>query len=178
MKITPELKREWWGEGEWVNEPDEEHFDHLGVKCRIVRVMKQEMNGSMFGGHFCGYIMVPEGHPWIKKDSPFSIDADVHWGITYGEYDEHGKYWIGFDCAHLDDYIPSMEAMKKPGGFLDKHTVEMEELRKKLVPDSPLAYMFNPIYRNIEFVREQCRDLVQQMIDWKEIVEVIEGLPK
>lgn len=64
-------------------------------------------------GHWCGYIAVPEGHPWFGKDDEGMDFPAVHGGITYtSDHKPHcepdGLWWIGFDCAHLDDYVPGM----------------------------------------------------------------------
>ena len=69
-------------------------------------------------GFLLGYVGVPNGHPWDGKDYD-EIDADVHGGLTFAsrpnERDE-GVYpadfegvawWVGFDCGHVGDVIPS-----------------------------------------------------------------------
>lgn len=45
----------------------------------------------------------------MKQDS-FSLDLDVHGGITYGGYSKKypiesdmERFWLGFDCAHYMD---------------------------------------------------------------------------
>jgi hypothetical protein len=67
-----------------------------------------EITGNRMG-YRCGYVRVPQGHPWHGQDYD-SIDADVHGGLTFAEPDVHcGKggeddaWWVGFDCAHLGD---------------------------------------------------------------------------
>jgi hypothetical protein len=51
---------------EWDNEPDRVEFESLGLPCLIVR--------NPFGA-LCGYVGVPEGHPWYYKDRE-QIDDD------------------------------------------------------------------------------------------------------
>lgn len=63
--------------------------------------------------HFCGYLAIPEGHPWhaVGYDN---IGARVHGGLTYASgapASFHGRSMpasssvIGFDCAHAGDTI-------------------------------------------------------------------------
>lgn len=60
-------------------------------------------------GYRCGYVRIPEGHPWhgLHYDD---IDVACHGGLTYSRADvpcegetEPGGWWIGFDCAHAGD---------------------------------------------------------------------------
>lgn len=56
----------------------------------------------------CGYLRLPEGHPWIGKGT-IDVPASVHGGITWSNnflgFDDvdNGSWWIGFDCAHWND---------------------------------------------------------------------------
>lgn len=57
--------------------------------------------------HLCGYVGIEYGHLLHKKDHH---DLNVHGGVTFaagGKNSEHpiksNLWWIGFDCAHLDD---------------------------------------------------------------------------
>ncbi len=62
-------------------------------------------------GYGCGYIGLPDGHPWHGKHYDtlhVEYNIDVHGGLTYsenhppgGNYD--GLWWIGFDTAHWND---------------------------------------------------------------------------
>ena len=49
----------------WKHEPNQEDFEANGLKCRIRRVS--------WSGHLCGYVGVPESHPWFGK----GYDDDV-----------------------------------------------------------------------------------------------------
>jgi hypothetical protein len=66
---------------------------------------------------FCGYVEVPEGHPWHGRyydeclarcgtqfcDHSLESTVDVHGGVTFtGRFDDDGPWLIGFDCAHYD----------------------------------------------------------------------------
>lgn len=101
-----------WEAGPWEDEPDKLEWrdESTGLPCLIVR-------GPV--GALCGYVAVSPGHPWHGKHYD-GCDADVHGGLTYsdkcagaichaakpGEPDD--VWWLGFDCAHLGDFIPGI----------------------------------------------------------------------
>lgn len=130
----------------WKIEPDEYRFEYRGVRCVMLR-------GP--AGHWCGYVQVPEGHPWFGLDYDECHRADedylsVHGGLTYGEEkvphgDENGDpvgWWVGFDCAHLGDYCPGMSHLISR--FLD---------------------LDNLVYRDMNYVENQLMNLVDQMLE-------------
>lgn len=63
-----------------------------------------------FGGHLSGYVKIPDGCP--IKHGTYDVDVDVHGGITYN-VKEDGEHWIGFDCGHCEDIIPSIRVLCK-----------------------------------------------------------------
>jgi hypothetical protein len=105
-----------------------EQFRALGCDCTIIR------NGL---GSLCGYVRVPDGHPWHGKHYD-DIDAKVHGGLTFSgklRADMDG-WWIGFDCAHSGDLVPAM-SLTFPGDT----------------------------YRTFGYVVGACGDLAGQVID-------------
>lgn len=112
--------RERAGPGPWDHEPDKIQWsdDATGLPCLIVR-------GPL--GALCGYVGVPEGHPWYGVEFS-AVNAEVHGGLTYSSPCQHGGkichvpepgepdnvWWLGFDCAHLGDLTP--------GAYLDDGT--------------------------------------------------------
>lgn len=105
--------------GPWHDEPDYVSFEHAGFPCLLKR------NAS-----WCGYVGVPEGHPWhgVSYDQVRTKDGewpDVHYGLTYSDSKEAGRHhpsqwtrflaiakelflpdatwWLGFDCNHGGD---------------------------------------------------------------------------
>lgn len=133
----------------WKNEPDYLEGSYGDVPWFIVRTSL---------GHLCGYIVVPKHHPWYSVDVMLTVDIDVHGGVTWES--EHfpgitgedtlgerareitqrfpGKF-IGFDCGHYGDLIPGM-------------------LRIGHIPFA------DEIYRDINYVREECERLAMQAI--------------
>ena len=148
-----------WGAGPWQDEPDKEQFtdEVTGLPCLIRR--------SPTSGALCGYIGVPEGHPW--HGSPVGdILADVHGDLTYAGFCQEGPeedtichipspgepdrvYWIGFDCAHYADLCPGMNAyMRKMGD----------------PPDIIPGVRFSVSYKPIAYVKAECASLAWQAV--------------
>lgn len=167
-KFTSDQKLEWWGYGEWVEEPDEVIFEHEGFNCRIIRVGIKDGKGEneyIFGGHLCGYVQVLDGHPWYNVGSIFDAQADVHGGVTFADYNfEEGQFWVGFDCAHSHDIIPSMKMLEKKKPF-EKWAKDKEELKKRF----PNSLMWNEWYKNIDFCIQECKSLAKQAKEAQEV---------
>lgn len=127
--------------GPWHDEPDRVDFVHEGFACFINRAPL---------GVWCGYVGVPEGHPWFGKQYD-NISADVHGGLTYSALC-HGElchvpqpgmpdhvWWLGFDCGHYMDLVPKMITLEATvlkdlprthhGIYKDQHYVTRETQR-------------------------------------------------
>lgn len=141
------LDKSQWPEGPWHVEPDIERFDHLGVPCLLLRQVRS--------GHWCGYVAVPPGHPWHGEEGFFySRDdgPDVHGGITYGgacagevchvprSGEPDDVWWLGFDCHHSGDLAPMDLVYWRDRGWRP----------------------FGDTYRDIDYVRNQTRNLAVQ----------------
>ncbi len=107
--------RTTWPTGPWDTEPDivEWRAPESEYPCLIVRGPS---------GSLCGYVGLPEGHPWHgQAHSAVDEAVNVHGGLSYanecsgnichvarpGEA-EH-VWWLGFDCAHAYDRSPAFE---------------------------------------------------------------------
>lgn len=103
------VDRAGWPAGPWDGEPDRMQWAHAGLACLALRNS---------GGYWCGYVGVPAGHVALGVEKE---DFDVHGGITYGPSlcegiichvpepgMPHDVMWLGFDCAHCDDYYPAI----------------------------------------------------------------------
>lgn len=118
-----------WGEGLWTSEPDKAVWidEETGLDCLIVRNRM---------GALCGYVGVPKGHPahGAEYDNVRLTDdeyPDVHGGLTFSgacqpvtdhstgicHIPQEGRpdnvWWLGFDCAHSMDIVPSMVASNR-----------------------------------------------------------------
>jgi len=88
------------------------------------------------GGHLCGYVTLTPDNDFFGKDYD-NISVSCHGGLTYAS--EEGSYWvIGFDCAHFDDLQPF---------YIDKEII----------------YGENRVYRDMEFVTEECESICEQI---------------
>lgn len=90
-------------------EGDRKEFQHLGLECLILRHSELK--------HLCGYVgisldMLTEAE---KNRSYEDWDIDCHGGLTFGALGnddskwKKGYLWLGFDCAHLGDVVPSTD---------------------------------------------------------------------
>lgn len=149
-----------WGDGPWQGEPDKEQWqdEATGLACLVKR--------SHFGGSLCGYVGVPEGHPWHGKGySELEDVVGVHGGLTYADLcQEDGPegetichipgpgepeplWWVGFDCGHAFDFAPGMAARERAMG----------------IPPMPdFKGLPRVTYRTIAYVKSECAALARQ----------------
>jgi hypothetical protein len=110
--ITPEQKMKLLlPDRPWESEPDNaEWVDEVtGYKCRIHRAEDLK--------HLCGYVGIPKSHPmWGQDYEKIDKYVVVHGGVTYSKTDEDGVHWVGFDCAHADDFVPALWLHKTKNG--------------------------------------------------------------
>jgi hypothetical protein len=115
---TIDRKAQGWPSGPWDDEPDKMQWPDpaTGLPCLAVR--------HPSSGHWCGYVGVPEAHPWHGKGYNDTMDVEVHWELTFAASCQPGSdeskgvchvpapgepshvWWFGFDCAHLLDFSP------------------------------------------------------------------------
>lgn len=116
-----QIRRGWYRRwrrrfGPWQIEPDHFEFDAFGYHCVATRNMQL--------GNWCGYLLVPTGHPWYGSYLP---EADIHGGVTLGA-EKDGHWYIGFDCAHLGDTTPCFGRRLGQGTYRGLEFVHMELL--------------------------------------------------
>jgi len=156
---TCDDKLKWWGYGEWVEEADNVYFTHNEIECHVIRSAHKESNAQnfhIFGGHLCGYCRIPKDHPYYEKEYE-EMNIDVYFALTFGEF-LNNEYWIGFDCAHACDIIPSMQYLEKSNPGLIEIKKKCKELLKKInINDNPKTY------KNMNFVIEECKSIAEQL---------------
>lgn len=132
--------------GEWCNEPDKIQWtdENTGLPCLIVR--------NDFGA-LCGYVGVNSKHPYYMRYYSEIYSVHVHGGLTFSskcaadesehsichiveDGDDDNVWWLGFDCAHSGDYAPL-------------------SIFKRNTPDK---------YKNIEYVKNECKKLASQLV--------------
>lgn len=146
--------RDGWGPGPWDDEPDHLEWRHAGFPCLIHR-------GPV--GALCGYVGVPEDHPWYYEhydtvQQTITPTLSMHGGLTYSRVCQGGichvplpgepeeVYWLGFDCSHSEDVTPGLES---------NFTPEYREKRRKLYGNSVR-------YRDIAYVQAETNRLAEQ----------------
>ncbi len=151
ITYAKEAKLEWFGPGPWVDEPDHLTFEYRGYTCAVLRTVLRELceEEHYSGGSLCGYVRIPPHSKWYRSEELDFLDC--HGGITLNH--AKGEHWIGFDCAHSNDIVPSIEKNK----LLHPKTA-LEEYFK----DFPI---FQRTYKDLEFVIDQCRLIVDQLLD-------------
>jgi hypothetical protein len=174
MEISEEDKRKWWGDGEWVQEPNQASFNYLGYDCRVYRILHPEWHPNtdyMFGGHLCGYVRIPSEHPYFEKHY-HDMTIDCHGDLTYAKHgiaDSLEGFWIGFDCAHSSDYIPSVEKIFRENKIGNPFSTPKEYKKYSI---------FNQVYRNFEFVIHECQNIVDQLIKVQNEGICVKALPQ
>jgi hypothetical protein len=119
--------------GPWDSEPDALAFEAHGFPCAVIRHPRLR--------HLSGYVGVPKGHPWFERDD-YNIDAECHGGLTFSgsRNDERAPWWLGFDCAHYGDVVPSMAYDAGPDeryrsiAYVERETRALAEQASKAPP--------------------------------------------
>lgn len=136
--LTPDALRALIAE-----EGNEHRWTYRGIECEVKRFENT--------GHWCGYVRIPDGHPW--RHFPRSYDdlpVEVHGGLTYRRDREEDGYWIGFDCGHAGDLTPS---------YL-------------LQEDLPATPMPGDVYRTRAYTEAECQELADQILAFADQVKV------
>ncbi len=142
-----------WVPGAWNDEPDKLQWEDEKTKLPCLAVRNSR------SGVWCGYVGVPESHRAYKLESDmlrtYPFDLQVHGGITFTGHCQKGKeeetichrvepgesdnvWWIGFDTAHYQDFIPGLASLNS------------------------LA-----VYKTLSYVRAECQSLAKQLSDKK-----------
>lgn len=131
---------------------------------------------SVVNHHFgtrCGYCSVSGSHPFFMRDYSYivpsigkSIDyiLSAHGGITYSGnlkineiLEREGLWWFGFDCNHSGD-AADINLITNP--------------ISKMVCEQTSSWLtgryFNPgKHRTLEYVKENCNNLAEQLSKFK-----------
>lgn len=105
-------------------------------------------------GHRCGYVAVPEGHPFHGDNYDQHYGIDVHGGLTYAGSSKHdypvaapGYWWFGFDCNHLGD-------RGDPAFANDDGKLYLESMQR-IDPNAKV--------RSLAYVERECEKLAKQL---------------
>lgn len=161
-----DFKLKHFGYGEWIEEPDTTEFIYRDYECRIIRMIIREPipnKECYFGGYLCAYVKIPESHEYYLENVD-DIGVSCPWGLSYAEMHEDG-FWIGFDCGHSNDIIPSMERMINDNSEMSIWKKDIQNLRERYGQKCP--EIFRKAYKNIDFCIEECKNIVNQLIEDK-----------
>jgi hypothetical protein len=118
------------------HEPNYETFEYRGFKVVIKRMM-------YMGGQLNGYVRIPKAHKFYQKGYD-DIPIECHGGLTFaGDLENDGDWYVGFDTAHYQDYMPFLQMVLGKSG-------------------NPSTIDTNEQYRDIEYIRNECRRIVDQ----------------
>ena len=105
----------------------------------------------------CGYVEIPEDHPYYDIDNYDEIPIDCHGGLTFaGDRFDDGKYYIGFDCGHAGDAYDYDTVIKYFNDDIDVIN------RAKKMKD--LEFNQYGSIKSIEYVENECRGIINQLI--------------
>ena len=161
-------------------------FNDRGIRCGYVGLPKgHALYGKGFGSQLkATYKDIGEE---LGKRSPLQAfylwgsDPDnrvelemyfnVHGGVTYASDGKESKYpvesdlwWIGFDCGHAGD-APDLDLVEKLWG-------DDPKIRQRLDFEYEYPLHFDDdVLRSNEYVQQECRSLVDQIIDYCERYE-------
>lgn len=152
----------------WKAEPDEEVFEAHGLKCKVRRVTGL--------GHLCGYVGVPESHPWFGKSYSDSVPASRELLERPIDIDKTGA--INLLCAKepTEEATDIVLLIDVHGGltYAENGIAELKGLwvfgfdcahAGDLTPDTALRYgMFaNDVYRDFPYVKGETESLARQL---------------
>lgn len=134
------------------NLKQETRFLYKGFPCVVL---------FMPGGYRCGYVGLPKENKYYGK-SYEKIQVRCHGGITYGKkylagQEDKDTYWIGFDCAHGFDGRDEKAARK---------IYSKDRKMKTAIDVLKILEEFNHLeIRSLEYVENECRKIVDQILE-------------
>ena len=128
----------------------EKRFDYKGFPCVIL---------FMPMGYRCGYVGIPK-ETKINEDS-----IDCHCGVSYSSDSLHRQedkftHWIGFDCGHACD---GFDLAKIKELYADDESIIKQTLIMEMI--GYFSYVTKNPVRTLEYCEEQCKGIVEQLIE-------------
>lgn len=144
-------------DGPWDEETHRIEFEAYGMRCLVLR--------NPYTWFLCGYVAIRPDHPLYGKHVlDYALDhLDVHGAITYSDRSRGAisyhlpeyLWWLGFECSHAGDLIPSLEGFKKhfPSVFV---TTEINKVRNQFP-------QFKETYKGVNWVKRKTTELAKQL---------------
>lgn len=136
-----------------AKEGNKKEFVYKGYKCLIFRNPDMQF--------LCGYVELPKGHRYYKKLYD-NIPIKVHGGLTFSGdgmrypdfIQQKDKWYIGFDCAHAWDLLPTYHRDELTNTMLKSMTGILEGYSDER----------GNTYKDMEFCTKECKKIVNQLI--------------
>lgn len=138
----------------------EKRFEYKGFPCVVL---------FMPMGFRCGYVGLPKENKYYGK-SYDDIPVDCHCGLTYSDRKLHMQndtsvWWIGFDCGHACD---GYDVQKIKELYADDENI-MKQVER--MSDYFKIFAGSPV-RTLEYCEEECKKIVEQIIELERKTEV------
>lgn len=104
--MRDKIDKSSWGPGPWQTEPDEFRWKTAAGLDGLI--LRHGHHGSL-----CGYVGVDIDHVDYERGYDDIENIDVHGGLTFAgphTSQDGDLWWLGFDCAHFQDFLPGLEA--------------------------------------------------------------------
>jgi len=152
----------------WENEPNQLDFESFGLKCQVRRVP--------WSGHLCGYVGIPESHPWFGKEYGDDVPATQAQLERPIDVDKIGA--INLLCAdHPTEEATRIVLLIDVHGGLTYSRKGVEHLEGlwvfgfdcghagDLCPESADKYgaHFGDVYRDFGYVKSETESLARQL---------------
>ncbi len=165
-----------WGGGPWDDEPDKAAWvdEAPGLDCMIVR-------GPM--GALCGYVGVPEGHPWHGKSYDDCLEgnackapehegshwacqspdgtARVHGGLTFADACSPSEKGPGHGICHIEQ--PGRPQHVWWFGFDCAHAYDLVPKMLAFYRDRGMRRLDDEVYRAFPYVVSEVTQLASQL---------------
>lgn len=164
-KTWTTIDKTGWGDGPWMTEPDKEQWadEATGYPC----LLKRNRSGAL-----CGYVGVPEGHPWHGASywpeaaegetlSPALLalqGVEVHGGLTYADSCQEGPE--GETICHVP--APGEPEPLWWLGFDCAHAWDLCPERVMREALRGLSRFHDETYRDVAYVKAECAALAAQ----------------
>lgn len=132
----------------------EERFIYKGYPCVVLFTRMAFRNG---------YVGLPKTSMFYGKNYG-DIPVCCHGGLTYGKkylygQDDKDTWWVGFDCGHFGDGFD----LEKANEYFEYN----EEVKGLLFSLRKLHSIENNEYefRTLGYVKENCKQIVDQIIE-------------
>jgi hypothetical protein len=132
------IDKSTWADGPWKSEPDHLEWQHAGFACELQR--HPEL------GAWWGWVFLERDHPLYGQSLAGFEDLSVHGGVNVVKKLHDDRFMVSFDCAHVFDTAPAIDAKLEALGAPE---------------NTPRRSM--ETYRTFVYAKEQVESLAEQL---------------